>query len=149
MLGNRTPKKHYQKFQPDAGAGQAAGPSFSRGWIRIRLALRHLWEVFRFLRMWLRLKRELDRSPGLIAFEYRVRLHPLMVGMHVVWRSHEDEMRFYKDSSHQVISTWSLRSPLTPALRLEHFRRDEQRRLVRLGGFYVYETETDLPEEIH
>jgi len=150
MLENQTLKKHYQKFQPAAGVSPAAaGPSFSRGWIRIRHALRHPWEVFRFLRMWLRLKRELDRSPGLIAFEYRVRLRPLTIGMHVVWRSHEDEMRFYKDSSHKVMSNWALGSPLTPALRLEHFFRDEQSRLIRLGGFYVYEKETDLPEEIH
>ena len=149
MARNRTSKKHYQKFQPDAGVSPAAGPSFSRGWIRFRHALRYPWEVFRFLRMWLKLKRELDRSAGLIAFEYRVRLRPLTIGMHVVWRSHEDEMRFYKDSSHKVMSNWSLGSPLTPALRLEHFFRDEQNRLVRLGGFYVYEKETDLPEEIH
>jgi hypothetical protein len=149
MIRNRTPKKHYRKLQAHAGDLPGAGPSFSRGWIRIRRPLRHPWELFRFLRMWLKLKRELDRSPGLIAFEYRVRLHPLMIGMHIVWRSHEEEMRFYKDSSHKDISTWSLRSPLTPALRLEHFLRDEQCRLVRLGGFYVYETENDLPEEIH
>jgi hypothetical protein len=149
MVRDRTPNKHYQKFQPDAGAPPAAGPSFSRGWIRIRDVLRHPWQLIRFLRMWLRLKRELDRSPGLIAFEYRVRLRPLMIGMHIVWRSHEDEMRFYKDSSHKMISNWSLKSPLTPALRLEHFFRDDQNRLLRLGGFYVYEKETDLPEEIH
>src|SRR5262249_1832444 len=110
---------------------------------------RHPGEVLRFLRMWLRLKRELDQSPGLIGFEYRVRLRPLMIGMHVVWRSHDDEMRFYKDSSHKAISSWSFKSLLTPALRLEHFLRDEESRLVRLGGFYVYETETDLPEEVH
>jgi hypothetical protein len=72
-----------------------------------------------------------------------------MFGMHIVWHSHEDEMRFYKDSSHQAISRWSLKSPLTPALRLEHFLRDEQRRLVRLGGFYVFENEGDLPEVIY
>jgi hypothetical protein len=149
MVHNRAPKKYYEKFQADTGVSPAAGPSFSRGWIRIRHPLRHAWEVLRFLRMWVQLKRELDRSPGLIAFEYRVRLYPLMIGMHVVWRSHEDEMRFYKDSSHKVISNWSFRSPLTPALRLEHFLRDEQSRLLRLGGFYVYETKTDLPEEIH
>jgi hypothetical protein len=149
MGRNQTLKKVYQKLPADAWVPAPSGPSFSRGWIRIRRPLRHPWEVFRFLRMWLKLKRELDRSPGLITFEYRVRLHPLMIGMHVVWRSHEDEMRFYKDSSHKVISTWSFMSPLTPAIRLEHFLRDEQRRLVRLGGFYVYEEETDLLEEIH
>jgi hypothetical protein len=99
--------------------------------------------------MWRQLKRELDRSPGLIAFEYRVRLRPLMLGMHVVWQSHDDEMRFYRDSSHRTISNWSFKSPLTPALRLEHFLRIEPNRRARLGGFYLYEQESDLPEEIH
>jgi hypothetical protein len=99
--------------------------------------------------MWLKLKRELDRSPGLLAFEYRVRLRPLMFGMHVVWRSHEDEMRFYRDSSHRAISAWSFKSPLTPALRLEHFLSIEPNQRARLGGFYLFEEESDLLEEIH
>jgi hypothetical protein len=149
MGRNHTLKERYQKLPADDCVTVPPGPSFSRGWIRIRRPLRHLWEVLRFFRMWLALKRELDRSSGLIAFEYRLRLRPAMIGMHVVWRSHEDEMRFYRDSSHKVISSWSFKSPLTPALRLEHFFRDEQKRLVRLGGFYVYEQASDLPEEIH
>jgi hypothetical protein len=99
--------------------------------------------------MWRRLKRELDRSPGLIAFEYRVRLSPFMLGMHAVWQSHEDEMRFYRDSSHRALSSWSFKSPITPALRLEHFLRIEPNRRARLGGFYLYEQESDLPEEVH
>jgi hypothetical protein len=142
-------KKHYEKLLADDSTSMPAGPSFSRGWIRFRQPWRYPFEVMRFLRMWLRLKRELDRSPGLIAFEYRVRLQPLMLGMHVVWQSHADEMRFYRESSHRAISNWSMKSLLTPALRLEHFVRLEASRRVRLGGFYVYENEGDLPEEIH
>jgi hypothetical protein len=142
-------KKHYQKLPADEGDEALSGPSFSRGWIRVRQPLLHPWELWQFLRMWLTLKRELDRSPGLIAFEYRLRFRPFMIGMHVVWRSHADEMRFYTESSHKVVSQWSFRSQLTPALRLEHFVRDKKRRLVRLGGFRVYEKDTDLPDEIH
>jgi hypothetical protein len=149
MVRNQPLTKHYQQFQADGDVPAAAGPSFSRGWIRFRHPLSYLREVIRFMRLWRKLKRELDRAPGLIAFEYRVRLRPLMIGMHIVWRSHEDEMEFYRCSSHKMISKWAIRSPLTPALRLEHFLRDEQRRLVRIGGFYLYEVETDLPEEVH
>jgi heme-degrading monooxygenase HmoA len=149
MGRHRTLKKHFQEFPADDCGPVPAGPTFSRGWIRFRRPVRHPWEVLQFLWMWRKLKRELDRSPGLISFEYRVRLRPLMIGMHVVWRSREDEMHFYHKSSHKKISSWALESPLTPALRLEHFVRDQERRLVRLGGFYVYETETDLSEEIH
>jgi hypothetical protein len=149
MARQQPRKKHFEKLPADDSASAPAGPSFSRGWIRFRRPWRYPFEVLRFLRMWLRLKRELDRSPGLIAFEYRVRLKPLMYGKHVVWQSHADEMRFYRESSHRAISNWSLRSPLTPALRLEHFLRLEANRRLRLGGFYVYENESDLPEEIH
>ncbi len=99
------------------------------------------------MRGWRRLKREMDRTEGLRAFEYRINLRPLMIGMHIVWRSHEDELRFYKNSSHLELSRWSMRSPLTSALILEHFTRDEGKALVRLGGFYVYEREDDLPQD--
>ncbi len=92
--------------------------------------------------LWFELARQ-----GLRAFEYRINLRPLMIGMHIVWRSHEDELRFYKNSSHLELSRWSMRSPLTSALILEHFTRDEGKALVRLGGFYVYEREDDLPQD--
>jgi hypothetical protein len=149
-MGRKKPlKKHYQQFHADGAVPPTAGPSFSRSWFRFRHPLRYPSEVLRFLRMWRKLKRELDRAPGLIAFEYRVRFRPLMIGFHIVWRTHEDEMHFYKSSSHKMISKWSLGSPLARAQRLEHFLRDDQRRLVRIGGFYLYEADADLPEEIH
>jgi hypothetical protein len=142
------PDRQYRRLPADDPPPPDAegAPSFSRGWIRLRSPWRHPLELIRFLRLWRRLKRELDAAPGLRSFEYRLRLRPLMVGMHVVWDCHRDELRFAESSIHAAVASWSARSPLTPALRLEHFAASGDR-LVRLGGFWLFEHEADLPSD--
>jgi hypothetical protein len=139
--------RHFERLPADRPLGDWEGPSFSRGWIRIRAPWRHPVEVARFASLWRRLKWELDRAPGLVSFEYRVILRPLMVGMHIAWRDARDEHHFIESSSHGAVAAWSRRSPLTPALRLEHFAVDAERRLIRLGGFLLYERPEDLPSD--
>jgi hypothetical protein len=148
MTTTGKPDRQYRRLPADdpAPPDAAEAPSFSRGWIRIRSPWLHPLELIRFLRLWRRLKRELDAAPGLRSFEYRLRLSPLMVGMHVVWTCRRDELRFTASSCHDTVASWSAHSPLTPALRLEHFAAAGDR-VVRLGGFWLFEHETDLPSD--
>jgi hypothetical protein len=134
---------------PDDGPntpGASEAPSFSRSWIRVRSAWRHPVEVFRLVRLWRGLKRQLDAAPGLRSFEYRLRLRPFMIGMHVVWDRRRDEIRFAETSDHDEVASWAKRSRLIPAFRFEHFALDGDR-IVRLGGFWLFEDERDIPAD--
>jgi hypothetical protein len=126
--------------------GASEAPSFSRSWIRVRSAWRHPVEVFRLVRLWRGLKRQLDAASGLRSFEYRLRLRPFMIGMHVVWDRHRDEIRFAETSAHGAVASWAKRSSLIPAFRFEHFALDGDR-IVRLGGFWLFEDEGDIPAD--
>ena len=138
-------RKRYVPIQPDLEAASWKGPVVSRGWLRARHPWRHPVAVASLLLQWLRLKRELDRAPGLLLFEYRFRFNILLFGMHVCWRRKEDEGAFYQASSHKTIADWAMHSRLLPAVKLEHLALDSTNRIIRLGGFYACESETDLP----
>ena len=104
--------RQYRRLPDDEPTtpGASEAPSFSRSWIRVRSAWRHPVEVFRLVRLWRGLKRQLDAAPGLRSFEYR------------------------------------LGSRLIPAFRFEHFALDGDR-IVRLGGFWLFEDEGDIPAD--
>ena len=137
--------KRYVPIPPDPEAASWKGPVVSRGWLRARHPWLHPFAVTSLLFQWLRLKKELDHSPGLLLFEYRFRFDQLLFGMHVCWRSKQDEAEFYRSSSHKTMADWAMRSPLLPAVKLEHLALDSTNRVIRLGGFYACESETDLP----
>lgn len=138
-------RKRYVPIPPDPEAASWNGPVVSRGWLCARDPWRHPIAVVSLFLQWLRLKRQLDKAPGLLLFEYRFRFDCLLFGMHICWRSKEDERVFYKTSSHQTIADWAMRARLLPAVKLEHLALDSTSRIIRLGGFYACEQEGDLP----
>lgn len=137
--------KRYVPLPPDPEAASWKGPVVSRGWLCAKNPWLHPFAVISLFLQWLKLKRDLDRSAGLLLFEYRIRLEALLFGMHVCWRNKEAEEAFYKSSSHKTLAEWAMRSKLLPALKLEHLAMDASRRIIRLGGFYACESEADLP----
>lgn len=137
--------KRYISIPPDPEAVSWKGPVVSRGWLVGRSPLLHPVASIHLLLKWIRLKRELNRAPGLLSFEYRLRFDAYLFGMYVCWRSKEDEMEFYRTSSHRDIAEWAMKARLIPALKLEHLALDANQRLIALGGFYACEREEVMP----
>jgi len=132
-------ERKYQKTAALASASDLDIPSVSRGWIMIHRPWMHPLESLRFLKLWRKLKKELDRAPGLRSFEYRVSLAPLMMGMHIAWESHRHEIAFYRNSSHGKVAAWSMKATLTPALMLRHYAINGEKTWKLLGGFDAYD----------
>jgi hypothetical protein len=124
-----------------------AGPVLVRGWLRVRHPWRHPIAVLTLIAKWIRVKSDLDRAKALRSFEYWQRLDCLVFGMHVGWASREELDQFHDYPSHRDIAKWATNSRLVCAMKLETMALDESGLIVHLGGFYIGERDSDIPND--
>lgn len=140
-------KKRMVRF-PGAPEGEGwTGPVLVRGWLRLRRPWVHPVAAMTLALKWRRVRSDLDRATGFLSFEYWQRLDVLVFGMHVGWTTYEDSGRFSGYPSHLDIASWATASRLICAMKLETLALDTDGRLIRLGGFYICERESDVPPE--
>ena len=128
-------------------AEHCTGPVLVRGWLRVRHPWLHPAAALTLVRKWSRLKKDVDRSDGFLSFEYWQRLDALVFGMHVGWNSYAELQAFYKTPSHRDIAAFATGSSLVRAMKLETMAIDADDHIIRLGGFYICEDESDLPND--
>jgi hypothetical protein len=129
------------------GAEQWSGPVLVRGWLRVREPWKRPLAVVKLYRKWLRLKRDVDRGPGFLSFEYWQRFELLLFGMHVGWSSQASLLDFYQTPSHRDIAGFATRSRLVRAMKLETIAVDANGTVLRLGGFVISAEPSDVPDE--
>jgi len=133
---------------PPAPEGEGwTGPVLVRGWLRLRRPWMHSVATLRLALKWRRVRKDLDRATGFVSFEYWQRLEVLVLGMHVGWTTYEDSGRFRDVPSHVDIARWATASQLVCAMKLETLALTTDGQLIRLGGFYICERESDIPRD--
>ncbi len=130
---------------PDAESWR--GPVLIRGWLRVRDPWLHPIAAMKLIKKWSRLKKDVDRGPGFLSFEYWQRLESFVFGMHVGWRSNAELLAFYRTPSHHDISVFAMATPLVRAMKLETLALGHEGRVIRLGGFYICSDDSDLPSD--
>lgn len=123
------------------------GPVLIRGWLRLRQPWRRPLAALTLALKWRSVRRDLARAPGFASFEYWQRLESLVLGMHVGWATYEDSARFADVASHVDMARWATASRLVRAMKLETVALSPDGRLIRLGGFYISEQESDIPRD--
>lgn len=136
-------RKRMTRLPAAPEAEQWTGPVLVRGWLRLREPWRHPIAAMRLLGIWRRLRRDVERGPGFVSFEYWLRWEHLLFGMHVGWNSHRELLDFYRTPSHHDAAAFSMRSPFVRGMKFRTLGLDGDR-IVQLGGFVIVADESDL-----